>query len=524
MSITAQLTEGNLSKDFAFSWFTNEIPETKAQFLNQPTLTKSFNEKGEYVIRVMVSDMKGGVASSNLVIKVGDYENSTQSSISGVVRSKNGMIQGARVVAKAPVTEHYVAYGSESGLFMPSGIEESLKYAINGNVDGHLVMRRGEVHRFYFEPSISGYPLTFWNEPEGYAPQIRIKMLSTPRIDKMGTNYRTVPKVELVEVSAFANYIDPVVGTIEDFQKEGLTAGNYIIQRPHLKAIMEESSLHSVVIRPPTADPDTGNFIRYGGNGLSRANGPHLSIKRLSFWENYSEQNATLVAYVDGVNTIAPVNGDDFLSPNWVPRPNDSNLPDLVVWGTGSIGSFEVTVPKSNYKPISNFEGRVSSQGEKRVISINDQGFNWEPNGTMAVLHYPKEPIAYWTFDRHETLFDDSSESRFQPSHTWLRNINRKLTNHYAFEEEEGTYVFDKITDNNISMGADFNMSDESRWAWGAKGRSLECNGTNGISFPGIIHQDSNFTFSVVETIRRFYVNDWCKGIGLRSFYWRTEI
>ena len=81
------------------------------------------------------------------------------------------------VAAKAPVTTHYVnAYGSESGLFMPSGIEESLKYAINGNVDGHLVMRMGEVHRFYFEPSISGYPLTFWDEPEGYAPQIRIKI------------------------------------------------------------------------------------------------------------------------------------------------------------------------------------------------------------------------------------------------------------------------------------------------------------------------------------------------------------
>jgi hypothetical protein len=80
VSVTAQLTDGNLPKDFAFSWFTNEIPETKTQFLNQPTLTKSFNEKGEYVIRVVVSDMKGGVASSNLVIKVGDYENSTQSS------------------------------------------------------------------------------------------------------------------------------------------------------------------------------------------------------------------------------------------------------------------------------------------------------------------------------------------------------------------------------------------------------------------------------------------------------------
>ena len=47
-------------------------------------------------------------------------------------------------------------------------------------------------------------------------------------------------KVELVS-KCICNDIDPVVGTIEDFQKEGRTAGNYNnIQRPHLKAIMEE--------------------------------------------------------------------------------------------------------------------------------------------------------------------------------------------------------------------------------------------------------------------------------------------
>jgi hypothetical protein len=304
----------------------------------------------------------------------------------------------------------------------------------------------------------------------------------------------------LIESSGFANYLDPIVGTIEDFQEEGLTLGDYIVQRPFVKAIMEESNISSVAIRPVTADPLTGNLVRFGGSGLDRDNRPNLSIKRLSFWEDYSRKDATLVAYVDGVNTISPVNGVSFLSPNWVTRLNNTAVPDLVVWGTGSKGCFEVTVAKKDFKPISSFVGKVLPQGNKQVISILDQGHDWEPNGTMAVLTYPKEPIAYWTFDRHESLFDDSNQSRFQPSPAWIRGLNRKLTHHYSFEEEEGTYVFDKITDNNISMGTDFNMSDESRWAWGAKGRSIEFNGTNGanrISFPDIIHhQDSNFTFS----------------------------
>ncbi|MAV39245.1 MAG: hypothetical protein CML12_01505 [Puniceicoccaceae bacterium] len=498
INITAQLPNNQNLSDYAFSWYTNEIPETQIQYLNQSSISKSFNKSGEYVIRVVVSDLKGGIASSNLMIKVGDYQESEVSSISGTVRSKNGMIQGARVMAaKAPITEHYIsAYGAEQDLFMPSGFGESLKYSINGKTDGNLVMRRGEVHRFYFEPSISGYPLTFWEQPEGYTPQLRLKMLSTPRIDKKGTNYRTVPSVKLIETSGFANYVDDSVGTIEDFQKEGLTLGDYIIQRPLVKAIMEESNISSVAIRPAFADPVTGNLIRFGGSALSRSNAPKLSIGRLSFWEDYSKPDATLVAYVDGVNTVSPVNGKSFLAPNWLLRPKSKNfVPDLVVWGTGSKGCFEVTIPKSDFKPVSTFTGKVSSQGNGQVISISNQGFGWEPNGTMAVLHYPYEPIAYWTFDRHESLFDDSNQSRFQPSPAWLRNIKRRLANHWAFEEEDGTYIFDKITDNNISMGADFNMSDESRWAWGAKGRALELNGTIGISFQGIV-DDSNFTFS----------------------------
>ena len=30
---------------------------------------------------------------------------------------------------------------------------------------------------------------------------------------------------------------------------------------------------------------------------------------------------------------------------------------------------------------------------------VKDQGYGFEPNATMAVLHYPYEPLAIWTFD-----------------------------------------------------------------------------------------------------------------------------
>ena len=52
-------------------------------------------------------------------------------------------------------------------------------------------------------------------------------------------------------------------------------------------------------------------------------------------------------------------------------------------------------------------------------IMIMNQGKGFEPNSTMAVLHYPLDPFAYWSFDRHETLFEDIAESRHQPSPGW---------------------------------------------------------------------------------------------------------
>ena len=63
----------------------------------------------------------------------------------------------------------------------------------------------------------------------------------------------------------------------------------------------------------------------------------------------------------------------------------------------------------------------------------------------MAVLHYPIEPHAYWTFDRHETLFEDGNESRYQPSPAWNREINLAQLLHYWTFDDNDSGVLDQV-------------------------------------------------------------------------------
>ena len=75
-------------------------------------------------------------------------------------------------------------------------------------------------------------------------------------------------------------------------------------------------------------------------------------------------------------------------------------------------------------------QGWDSTAGHKmRTISISDQGIGFEPNSTMAILHYPVEPFAKWSFDQDETLFENSAEARFQPTSAWNRSMKDQRLN-----------------------------------------------------------------------------------------------
>ena len=92
MEMSVTLQNGKAS-DYGYTWYVNEVHQTSEYALNRPNFFRSFNEPGEYAVRVVVSDLKGGIASRTIVLKVGEYEKAAASSISGTVRSNDGFIQ-----------------------------------------------------------------------------------------------------------------------------------------------------------------------------------------------------------------------------------------------------------------------------------------------------------------------------------------------------------------------------------------------------------------------------------------------
>ena len=106
------------------------------------------------------------------------------------------------------------------------------------------------------------------------------------------------------------------------------------------------------------------------------------------------------------------------------------------------------------------------------TIQIHNQGVGFEPNATMAVLHYPIGPMAMWTFDKHEGLYD-SDDTRFYPSPGWNRELTDSLT-HWAFDEENGTEAADQPpTGSGTTLLGLAELSDANNSHWGAKGRAV---------------------------------------------------
>ena len=492
VELSARVTDANVS-DYAYAWFLNEVPEMEPEAFNQPTLKKSFDKSGEYVVRVVVSDMKGGIASKNLVLQVGDYHSTAKSTISGIVRSGKGEIQGARVVIEpAPIVEHTVSLaGSLAGSYLPNANNEPLHYLIDGEKSPDLVFRRGEIHRFTLESSTDGFPLSLFRHPEHEMPKVRLNMLVTPKVDQPGENYIVPPIVNLSGGSSFSNYLTHEMGTILDYQNGliGNASKPLVVTRPYAKSLLFDTNVTNVRTRPVEKDSD-GLHVSFGGRGYDRANAPNGYVHRTSFWEDYNETNATVQVYVDGVGTISPVDSESFLGSIWETRASSDPLnpaPQVLVWGTGSDANatIERYVNPNNSRPY-------------RQVVVHDQGIGFEPNGTMAVIHYPLSPLAMWTFDRHESLFDDESQARFQPSPAWNENNTDDLSHYWSFDEENGTSFADQpATGSGTSVDATALGDIANHSVWGTKGRALDLNGSVTLTLTSAFASDSNFTLSM---------------------------
>ena len=479
------------------------VQENQRYYLNRQSVTKVFETAGQHVVRLVVSDMKGAIASKNVVFNVGDYQHSETSSVSGTVFSGHGSIQGARVAfSKADLIEHSISMeGSERDWFLPTGSNSPTVYKIDGETAPQLNFYRGQIHRFYFDDTAAQYGLTFFDQPETEAPRVEIRMKITPMVDDQGDGYTTNPEVNSTETGLHSSYFSKETSTIkelQDLETSGYVLGQqdqeFQITRPFAKSLLADTNITGVRIRPVEAD-EFGNYIVYGGQGHDRNNPPSVKIMRESLWEDYTNANATAVAYVDGVGTISPSNADNgFLSNRWQVFAQNDPIPNLVIWGTGSEAN--ATVSSSSTSNPSRYY---------RSIDISNQGIGFEPNATMAVLHYPFIPFAMWTFDRHETLYDDPTYARYSPSPAWNKPLlPNNIIHYWSFDEENGTVLADQPTSGNgtpfslSTWNANADLSDLNRSTWGIKGRALRLHATdnNATSATGVIPSAYPFTFA----------------------------
>ena len=116
------------------------------------------------------------------------------------------------------------------------------------------------------------------------------------------------------------------------------------------------------------------------------------------------------------------------------------------------------------------------------------------------------DPFAYWSFDRHESLFEDKTKSRHQPSPGWNSEPDAVNLKHYWRLDINKSGA----SENEINASALFsgtqNLREKDFSNWGLLGKALEINSTNEVHSVGVF--DENFTLSMwVKPTDNFEMN-----------------
>lgn len=102
---------------------------------NGPTASKSWSSTREYIVRCTASDMKGGVASDSIIVRVGSpitYR------ISGQVKDLNAPVEGVRVYLSNSST--LMTYTDSDGTYNIVGVPGG-NYTVNAQLDGYTFYR-----------------------------------------------------------------------------------------------------------------------------------------------------------------------------------------------------------------------------------------------------------------------------------------------------------------------------------------------------------------------------------------------
>lgn len=462
VELTVVPIDGNVSA-YAYAWYQNEISLDDYRYLNKRTISKTFSSPGQYVLKVIVSDMRGGISSQNLVIRVGDEKKVTTSVLSGQVRSNQGPIQGAKVlVSKASIIEHSLSVsGTLKDSRIPAAEANHLRYVIDNEAGKQLILHRGEIHRFYLDPSTKNNPITFFDRPDHKPAEIKLNLLLAPLVDFAGSGYVKPPQIDLVGGSLFNSHFSQTVTTLPDYQNQPYGPNGTLISLPTAKSLLKDTNVTKIIVRPTSSDPNTGLHVHFGGTGQSRYFPPAVTVYRSSYWEDYTEPNATATPYVDGVGTITVSSlGSGY-----------PGAPDIVVLGAGRDANVTATVrAKDKKKDSAQIKSRVLPTGSGN-INVIDQGYGYDPNSTIAVALYPLEPIIYYSFDADESLFEGGP---LKPTSGLNNRIGDKLKHYWQMNEENASTFENNVTATENFLVAPAIPDPSVRSKWGIKNKAIE--------------------------------------------------
>jgi len=105
---------------------------------NGPTASKAFSASGEYVVRCVVSDLRGGTASASVLVRVGIPSTFR---ITGRMLRNGAPVQGARVF----VSESQQAFTDSDGTYILAGLGRG-NITVRAQAEGLLVTRSGFVN------------------------------------------------------------------------------------------------------------------------------------------------------------------------------------------------------------------------------------------------------------------------------------------------------------------------------------------------------------------------------------------
>ncbi len=154
LAFTADATDGN-GDTLAYHWdFGDGTFGT-----NGAVASKSWSSAGQYVVRCVVSDMKGGEASDSVVITVGSP---STYSISGTISENGSPVGGVRV----SVSSMKVTYTDSSGLYTLTGLSAG-SYTVSASLVGYTFSVSGFSNPISVGPSRTGIDFSGEPDPSG---------------------------------------------------------------------------------------------------------------------------------------------------------------------------------------------------------------------------------------------------------------------------------------------------------------------------------------------------------------------